>query len=156
MDIAALALADNDGALPPALPELAHFKVESALSWYQEHLEEHPSVKEVADASHISTSHLRRLFRQMRFTSPKSAFRRIRLEKAQDLMSRTALTLDEIAHLCGYASASHFCSEYRAAFHFTPTYWRKKLVDRFQKPLPPGLTFTRNFSARPAERTMNA
>ena len=71
-------------------------------------------------------------------------------------MSRTALTLEDVARHCGYASSSHFCREYRAFHKFTPTYWRKKLIDRFIKPLPPGVTFTRNFRARPQERTMPA
>ena len=155
-DLAALVLQSDDPACPPALPELGNFKVESALAWYAEHLERSPSVKEVAAAVHTSTSHLRRLFWQIRRTSPKNAFQRIRLEKAQELMSRTALTLEEVSRRCGYASASHFCREYQARHHFTPTYWRKKLIDRFSTPPPEGAVFTREHSARPEERTMPA
>lgn len=156
MDLAALALAGNEVVQPPALPDPASFRVESALAWYAEHLARNPSVKEVASAIHVSTSHLRRLFWQVRRTSSKAAFNGIRLEKAQALMSRTALTLEEIARSCGYASASHFCRDYQARHHFTPTYWRKKLIARFNNPPPPGVTFTREFSARPNERTMTA
>jgi len=156
MDLSLLALAGNDAAQVPALPDLANFKVESALAWYADHLASGPSVMEVADAVHVSTSHLRRLFWQVRGTSPKAAFQRIRLDRAQDLMSRTALTLEDVARHCGYTGSSHFCREYRAFHNFTPTHWRKKLIDRFVKPLPPGVTFTRHFSARPHERTMPA
>ena len=156
MDLALLALAGNDSALLPALPELANFKVESALSWYAANLVRSPSVKEVADMVHVSTSHLRRLFWQVRRTSPKTAFQRIRLDKAQELMSRTALTLEDVARHCGYTNSSHFCREYRAFHNFTPTHWRKRLIDRFNKPFPPGVVITRNFSARPHERLMPA
>jgi len=156
MDLSLLALAGNDAALQTALPELANFKVESALTWYAVNLARRPSVKEVADAVHVSTSHLRRLFWQVRRTSPKTAFQRIRLDKAQALMSRSALTLEDVARHCGYTSSSHFCREYRALHNFTPTHWRKRLVDRFIKPFPQGKLITRNFSARPEERTMPA
>jgi AraC family transcriptional regulator len=156
MDLATIALAGNSGEQPPALPSLANFKVESALSWYTEHLARCPSVKEVADAIHVSASHLRRLFRQVRNASPKALFQRIRIEKAKELMSRSALTLDDVARHCGYASASHLCREYKAFHHFTPTHWRKRLIAQFSKPLPPGMVPVRNFSARPAERTMSA
>jgi AraC family transcriptional regulator len=156
MDLATIALAGNDGHQPPALPSLASFKVESALSWYAEHLARCPSVKEVADAIHVSPSHLRRLFVQVRNTSPKTLFQRIRLEKAKELMSRSALTLDDVARHCGFASASHLCREYKAFHHFTPTHWRKRLIAQFSKPLPPGVVPVRNFSARPEERTMSA
>ena len=142
--------------LPPALTDLASFKIERALSWYTEHLAQNPTVKQVADAIHISPSHLRRLFWQARKTNPKSAFGRVRLDKAKELMSRSSLTLDEVAAHCGYSSASHLCSDYKAAHHFTPTTWRKKLIDRFVQPPPPGTVPVREYSARPEERTMRA
>lgn len=153
-----LLLEGNEFALlPPALTDLANFKIERALSWYAEHLASAPSVKQVADAIHISPSHLRRLFWQGRRTSPKAQFQRIRLERAKELMGRSTGTLEEIARLCGYASASHLCREHKAAYNFTPTTWRKKLIDRFVQPLPPDAPApVREFSARPSERVMPA
>lgn len=156
MDLALLALAGNDAKQAPALPDLANFRVENALQWYGEHLDRHPSVKEVATALHVSVSHLRRLFWQARGSSPKAAFQKLRRERVQDLMSTTAHTLDEIAQLCGYHSASHLCHDYREAHRFTPTYWRKKLIDRFNNPPPSGMIALRQFSARPHERRMRA
>lgn len=156
MDLAALALADLVTQLPPALPDLATFKVERALTWYAEHIARSPSAKEVADAIHVSPSHLRRLFWHVRKVSPKTAFQKLRLEKAQDLMSRTALTLEDVARECGFASASHFCRDYKRRHHFSPTHWRKRLVAGFDKPLPPGMVPVREFSARADERTMSA
>ena len=156
MDLAALALAEHAQTQPPALHNLANFKVERALSWYAEHVAGRPSVKEVAEATHISISHLRRLFTLVRHVSPKTAFRRLRIEKANDLMSRTDLTLEDVARHCGYANASHFCREYKGHHRFTPTHWRKHLVAGYTKPLPPGVVHVREFSARAIERTMSA
>lgn len=141
---------------PPALTDLAHFKVERALSWYHEHLSRHPTVKEVATAIHVSPSHLRRLFWSVRRSSPKTLLRTVRLEKASELMARTTLALDDIARATGYASASHLCRDYKAAHHFTPTTWRRRLVDRFASPLPPGSVPVREHSARVLERTLRA
>lgn len=157
MDLSLLALARQpESNAPLSLTDVASFRVERALSWYAEHLARNPSVKEVAEAVHVSPSHLRRLFAEVRHASPKEVFRRTRLEKAQDLMGRTTLTLDEIAAHCGYANASHFCREYKAVHHFTPSTWRRRLIDRFAKPLPAGVRPVREFSARPAERTLRA
>jgi AraC family transcriptional regulator len=152
-----LVLEGQAGAETPiTLTDVASFKVERALSWYTEHLARNPSVKEVAEAAHVSASHLRRLFIEVRQASPKELFRRARLEKAQDLMGRTTLTLDEIAALCGYTSASHFCRDYKAVHHFTPSTWRRRLIDRFTRPLPPGTVPVREYSARPGERSLRA
>mgnify|MGYP000435015196 CR=1 FL=1 len=54
MDLTALALADKVTTQPPALSDLASFKVERALSWHTENLARNPSMKEVADAIHVS------------------------------------------------------------------------------------------------------
>jgi AraC family transcriptional regulator len=156
MDLAALALADHAKTQPPALPDIAQFKVQRALSWYTEHLSRRPTVKEVADAIHVSVSHLRRLFIQIRHVSPKTAFRRVRIEKANELMSRSDHTVEDIARHCGYANPGHFCREYKLVHNFTPTHWRKRLIAGFAKPLPPGVVPVREFSARPTDRTMSA
>jgi AraC family transcriptional regulator len=142
--------------LPPALTDLANFRTERAVSWYVEHLSQNPTVKEVADAIHISPSHLRRLFWQSRRSSPKAVFRLLRLDRAKELMSRSSLTLDDVAAHCGYASASHLCRDCRAVHRFSPTTWRKKLIDRFVQPLPTDVIPVREFSARPEERMMPA
>jgi len=156
-ELALLALGGLQQASEPlTLTDTSSFKVERALSWYTEHLPRNPSVKEVAEAVHVSPSHLRRLFAQVRQASPKQLFRRVRLEKAQDLLGRTNATLDEIAALCGYTSASHFCREYKAEHRFTPSTWRRRLVDRFAQPLPVGVVPVREYSARPAERSLRA
>ena len=141
---------------PMALSDVATFRVERALSWFTEHLARKPTVKEVAEVLHVSPSHLRRLFAEVRKASPKELFRRVRLEKAQDLMGRTNLTLDEIAGHCGYASASHFCRDYKIAHNFTPSTWRRRLIDRFARPLPAGFVPVREYSARPGERSLRA
>ena len=110
-------------------------KVDSALAWHAVHLAANPSMKQVAAAIHVSPSHLRRLFWQVRASSPKAAFQKARLERAQEIMTRSALTLDEVARLCGFASASHLCRDYKAVHKITPTFWRKKIIAK--DPAPP-------------------
>lgn len=157
MDLSLLLLdGQRRAAEPMVLTDVASFRVERALSWYAEHLARNPSVKEVAEVIHVSSSHLRRLCTEVRQASPKELFRQVRLDKAQELMGHTNLTLDEIAGLCGYANASHFCREYKSVHHFTPSTWRRRLVDRFTRPLPAGEIPVREYSVRPGERSLRA
>jgi hypothetical protein len=44
----------------------------------------------------------------------------------------------------------------RPFLNFTPAHWRKRLIAGFAQPLLSGVVPTREFSARPAERTMSA
>lgn len=156
MDLATIALADLAISQPPALPDLASFKVESAIAWYTEHMSRNPTLFEVADAVHVSVSHLRRLFWQVRKTNPKAVFRNLRLERANELMSSSAYKLEAVAQQCGFASASHLCREYKRVHNFTPTHWRKRLIAAFDQPTPKDYKPVREFSARPMERSMSA
>lgn len=140
MELSLLALDGVEAAeAPPALTDLAALRIERALAWYAQHLARKPTVKQVADAVHVSPSHLRRLFIQSRGTSPKTLFQRIRLERAMELMGNSTLTLDAVATRCGYTGASHLCREHKASLNFTPTTWRKRIVDRFLDVVPPSV-----------------
>ena len=155
MDLAVLALSDHVTLQIPVSNDSAVSKVEHAIAWFTENLGRKPSVREVADAVHVSRSHLRRLFREVRKASPKQVFQSIRLEKANELMSHSAYTLDEVARRCGFANASHLCREYRSLHNFSPTRWRKRLVASFAQPVPSDYAPVREFSARPADRMVS-
>jgi len=133
----------------PALTDLSVLKTERALAWYAEHLVHCPTVEQVAAAVHVSPSHLRRLFWRARNTSPKAAFCAIRLERAQELMGNSTLTLDEVATFCGYTDASHLCREHKAVHRFTPHTWRRRLVDQFSTPPAADGVPPREYQVRP-------
>jgi AraC family transcriptional regulator len=110
------------------LPELAQTRnqrVEAALVWFLEHMSASPTIEEVAENVHISASHLRRLFMLARQESPQSAFKRLRLQRAMELLSETNLKLDGVAAQCGYGSSSDFCRAFRHEFHISPGDWRQ-------------------------------
>ena len=108
------------------------------------------------DAGPVRAARGSRLFWRARRASPKEVCRRLRVERAQQLMARSALTLEEVAHECGYAHASHFCRDDKAEPGLTPTPWRRKLIDRFTEPLPPAVAPVREYGARASERVMPA
>jgi AraC family transcriptional regulator len=135
-DLALLMLDGQEASGRPAtLGDLVEFRTERAIDWYLSHLAENPTVKEVAEAIHVSPSHLRRLFWQSRQAGPKAVFRRLRLDHAKELMSRSSLTLEAVAAHSGYANASHLCRDCRAEYRVSATTWRKQLVRSFVRPL---------------------
>ncbi len=136
----------------PALTDLAALKIEQAIEWYGGHLSERPTVEQVADAVHVSPSHLRRLFLRVHQISPKEAFQRVRVERAHELMAGTVLTLEAIAAATGYASASHLCREHRSLCEFTPSRWRRSLVDQFDDSDAPQIVKATDCAVRPRSR----
>ena len=116
------------------LPTSAQVKVENALNYYREHLNEHPSVEKVAQEVHVSPSHLRRLFMQVREESPQHAFSKIVMEEAMEIMSNTTVSLEEVASECGFSGASEFCRAFKRQFHVPPSVWRKGILPPYMEP----------------------
>ena len=76
------------------------------------------SAPQIAAAVGISPRHLSRVFADAGTTVPKYVLAR-RLEAARSLLERptaTSMTIAEVAHHCGFASAAHFSSAFSSRF----------------------------------------
>jgi AraC family transcriptional regulator len=103
--------------------------VDAATTWFTDHIRSNPSIDEVARKVHVSTSTLRRVFRQTQSERPVRAFARIKLETAMRFMTESrSLTLDTIAAECGFSSTSDFCRAFKAHTKVTPAVWRRTIL----------------------------
>lgn len=67
---------------------------------------------------------LAREFRRHFGTSVGAYRRKVRVEQAAGMLRAKAVDLTEIALACGFASHSHLCSSFKAAYGVTPTEFR--------------------------------
>jgi len=104
---------------PLASQKIARSKTEQALGWYGEHIADAPGFKDIAEAVHVSPTHLRRLFHQSRGENPHQAMNRIRMERAEELLKETNLTLDTIAPRVGLSNGSALSRAVKAHFGIT-------------------------------------
>jgi AraC family transcriptional regulator len=103
--------------------------VEAATAWFTDHVRSNPSIDEVARKVHVSTSTLRRVFRQTQSERPVRAFARIRLETAMRFMTESrSLKLETIAAETGFSSTSDFCRAFKAHTKVTPAVWRRTIL----------------------------
>jgi AraC-like DNA-binding protein len=99
--------------------------VDRAASFISTHYASQLDVKWIAShVSFVSASHLNRLFRQKMGTSPKAYIRRVRLERAAQLLASTAQPVARIARQVGYKNASHFIRDFRSVRGMTPLLYR--------------------------------
>jgi len=112
----------------PFPPSLAKRTVEASTTWFARNLAMTPSVAQVAEEMHVSSSTLRRMFSKARKESPVRVFARMRLEASMKLLSETTLKLDEIAAQCGYSCASDFCRAFKTVMKLTPAAWRRNVL----------------------------
>ncbi len=109
---------------------VAHPKLLKVVGLMEASLTEPLGSQELAEAVHLSTRQLERLFLKYLGRSPAKHYLRIRLEHARDLIRQTAMPLLSVAMECGFTSASHFSKAYLDCFGQPPSAERKVVQAR--------------------------
>lgn len=94
-------------------------------AWIDAHLGEYISSQQLADCVRLSRYHFARVFRRSTGMSPQRYVVCCRLERAQDLMLWTDMTLSRIAFECGFCDHSHFSRTFLKALGEAPRAWRR-------------------------------
>ncbi|WP_346839244.1 GlxA family transcriptional regulator [Microbulbifer sp. SAOS-129_SWC] len=87
----------------------------------EKHLVQPLSIQQIAERADISVRELERLFKKEVGTPPKRFYRRLRLEKARQLLRQTDMTVLDIAISCGFQSSAYFSAAYRHEFGISPS-----------------------------------
>lgn len=95
--------------------------MQKAIALMMANVEDPLRVDEVATLSGLNVRRMERLFRAHLDTAPARFYRRLRLEKARDLLLHTNLSTLEIGFLTGFSSSSHFAMAYARAFGTRPS-----------------------------------
>ena len=83
------------------------------------------SVQSLARSAFLSRSAFEARFHRVVGRSPMIILRDLRMRQAADQLTSTTMTVDEIAHHAGYASASSFVRAFRRAHGCDPTSYRR-------------------------------
>lgn len=83
------------------------------------------SVSALSSVVGLSRSYFSHAFRRSVGWTPHAHVVRLRLERAQMLMTHTNTSLTEVALAAGFADQSHFSRSFRRLTGVTPADWRK-------------------------------
>ena len=86
---------------------------------HKEYAQELP-IEELADQAHMSLSSFHRAFRQVTSETPLQYLKKIRLNKAKDLIVAEGKQATQAAIMVGYSSPSQFSREFKRHFNATP------------------------------------
>jgi AraC-like DNA-binding protein len=103
-----------------AAAESASNPVSAVLEYVRGHLSEPLTVADMADLVNLSPSAFAHLFRDVTGRSPYQFLKEMRLDRARELLVDGNFTVARISKEVGYASVSHFISEFRGRFGVTP------------------------------------
>ncbi|WP_438480749.1 helix-turn-helix transcriptional regulator [Oleiharenicola lentus] len=114
--------------LKPKAPQLATTETESELVLSIDQIAQRPgaqpTIREMAKALGISSSHLRARFHASCGVSIGRHLRRLRLEKACGLLRLGPQRVSEIAEQCGFSSIHNFSRAFRQAYKISPLAYR--------------------------------
>ncbi len=85
------------------------------------HYQESLDLDRLAALAGISKFHFQRMFKATYGISPAEYLSRRRLERAQDLLRATNLTVTEVCHAVGFSSLGSFSTRFRALVDESPT-----------------------------------
>lgn len=123
MELSLLVLESSQSNLLQSV-DAARERVDAAIAWYVERMEQSPSLEAAACAVGVSPAHLRRIFHEVLQSSPKEVFDQLRFRRAMQLMADPATKLESVGSLCGFGSASAFSRAFKAKFGNSPKAWR--------------------------------
>ena len=103
-----------------AAAESASNPVSAVLEYVRSHLSELLTVADMADLVRLSPSAFAHLFRDVTGRSPYQFVKEMRLDRARELLVDGDFTVARVSKEVGYASVSHFISEFRGRFGVTP------------------------------------
>lgn len=111
-------------ALPGKPPDENDRRVQQVVAHIAKHYASPLTLPELADLAGMSVSHFSAQFRRAMHLSPIQFLIDRRLTHARELLLNTALSVTEIARVCGICSVQQFCRLFRNRYHTSPGRFR--------------------------------
>jgi len=100
--------------------------VNHAVDFLRLHYTSGITLSDVAGAVGITEKYLYKLFLRKMNTTPSQYLNRLRLNRAEVLLTSTTFSIAEIAYACGYKDAGYFSRYFRKIKNCSPTEFRKR------------------------------
>jgi len=91
------------------------------------HLFSNLSVEDLANLSNLTLSTFNRTFKAMFGDTPANYIKTKRLERAQELLSMSSLTIREVAYQTCFPSLAHFSRSFKTHYQCSPSAYRSSL-----------------------------
>lgn len=120
------ALDPSTTAAPPSTKgRLAPWQERRSKEMLLAHIDGRVGLDELAQACDLSRSHFARAFKTTTGVTPMQWLVGQRIDRAKDLLLNSVLSIEEIAHHCGFADRSHFTRVFLKAIGNAPGAWRR-------------------------------
>jgi AraC-like DNA-binding protein len=108
----------------PGKTEARPQSIDKAVKYALEHFEEPIGVDEMSEAAGLSRYHFSREFKKYMEMPPANFVKKLRLEKAVNLLQSGTIPVYAVAEQCGFDSSSYFCRAFLKEFGMSPKVFR--------------------------------
>lgn len=110
--------------MPLSKQDIAH--IQQARTILAENFDKHITIPALARQAGINEVKLKEGFKELFGHSIHTHLQQLRLDKAQQLLLTTDLTITDITYHIGYSHVTHFTALFKKELGLTPTEWRRK------------------------------
>ncbi len=103
---------------------LAPHKLKYIQDWIEGHLDQALTLSDLANVVNLSEYHFAHMFKQSMNMAPHQYVMQRRLTKAKGLIQSSQLSLQDIAVVCGFSSASHLSHRFKQFYGMSPSQLR--------------------------------
>lgn len=107
--------------------------VREAIRYIQDNIDRKLTVKDIAEAVHVSTSHLSHLIKQELGMSVMECATATRLEEATRFLGDLQYNISEVAEMVGYQDPAHFSRAFKKNIGLSPSAFRERAA-RYRLP----------------------
>jgi AraC family transcriptional regulator len=107
-----------------SVPALSSRKLRLVRDYIEAELSNSLKLEDLAAVIHVSSFHFARMFKTATGQTPHAYVTRLRLERAQDLLRHSDLSIAKIARTVGFSSKSHFAAIFLRSTGLTPNLFR--------------------------------
>ncbi|WP_303479779.1 AraC family transcriptional regulator [Thalassotalea sp. 1_MG-2023] len=108
----------------PLLPKIDN-RISTAISFIEKHMATPLQIKSLAATAFLSETHFKKLFKQQTGSTVMKYVTKLRMEKAQALLTHTDYPLHIIGEMVGYQEPSAFSRKFSQYYGLSPTKFKK-------------------------------
>lgn len=99
-------------------------QISFALHYIGVHYAEELTIGDLAQASHMSETHFRRVFQKIMNMTPSDYLNLVRVQMACEYMKKHTDSMELVAERCGFQSVSTFNRNFKKVLNITPYQWK--------------------------------